>query len=344
MAPTIRDVAELAGVHPSTVSRVFSGNEKISKRTRQRVMEAAHHLGFHPNAVARSLSRRLSNTLGLVIPHMRSEFFEDPFFPQVVKGLMTESYPHNFRLIIAGSDSREEELDQSLALLRSRHADGIIVLTSHLDGATIQELRANTHPFVIVGRPALTFPDLSWVNTDNIAATALMTTHLLDLGHRQIAFIGGRNDAVVTADRLAGYRQALRGAGIPFDEGLIEYGNFHQEGGTAAMARLLARRPTLTGVVVASDLMAVGAMEALAIAGRRVPDDISIVGSNDSALASLMIPPLTSSRVPYAELARLAAHALIEMVLGERDEPFTRLLPCPLIVRGSTAPAGGVSL
>jgi DNA-binding LacI/PurR family transcriptional regulator len=339
MRTTIKDVAELAQVHPSTVSRVFSGNAKISQKTRLRVMQAARQLNFHPNAIARSLSMQRAHAVGMVIPYTHEEFFLDPFFPQVLRGMSTIVYPQGFRLTISGAESLENEPHLALDLLRSRQVDGIIVQASRLNVDTTTALLSEGLPFVLLGRPVKDTPAIWWVEVDAYAATLEAITHLVALGHRRIGFIGGDATLVVTLDRLQGYRQALRRARLPFDEDLVTYGGFQQDSGVQAAQRFVEmgdERPT--AIYAANDLMAIGAMQALKAAGLRVPRDCSVVGSNDSEAASWVVPSLTSSRAPYYDLGCEAARALL-MQLKDANQPVVKkCLPCSLIVRDSTAP------
>lgn len=342
MRTTIKDVAHLARVHPSTVSRVFSGSARISEETRSRVLRAASQLNFHPNAIARSLSMQRAYTLGIIIPHTQDELFQDPFFPQVVRGIMMVIHPKGFRLVIAGTDNLGDEPHLAIDLIRSRQVDGIIVQASRLNVDTTATLLAERLPFVLLGRPLEDAPGIWWVEVDARAATAEAITHLIELGHRRIGFIGGHPTMVVTLDRLQGYRQALRRARLPFDKRLVKYGGFRRDGGAEAMRQFVALgddRPS--AVYAANDLMAIGAMTEAQAAGLRVPDDCSVIGSNDSEAAALVVPHLTSSRSPYFELGQQAARALLIQLEDPTRSAVKQLLPSPLIVRDSTAPPAG---
>lgn len=343
MKVTIKHVAKLAQVHSSTVSRVFSGKAKISPATRERVLAAAAELNFHPNAIARSLTTRRAHVLGMVIPYTREEFFLDPFFPQVLRGLSDVACRQGFRLLLAGVEDPAREPEAVLQLIRSQQVDGIIVQASRVGVDTTDVLLAEHHPFVLLGRPVEDADEISWVEVDARQATLEAVRHLIGLGHRRVAFIGGHPNMVVTLDRLEGYRQALGEAGLAYDERLVGYGDFGLEGGAEAARRFLSMngsRPT--AICAANDLMAVGAMQALAERDLRIPVDCSVVGSNDSPIAALSCPCLTSSCAPYHELARQAAQALIAQLEGSLAAPVKRLLACQLVVRDSTAPPGGL--
>ncbi len=341
MAVTIKDVAELAGVHSSTVSRVFAGHTNISDATRKRVLAAASKLNFHPNAIAGALRTQRANALGMVIPYTHDEFFIDPFFPEVVRGLTTVLCPLGLRLSIAGVENLADEPNAVMQMVRTRLVDGIIVQASRVNVDTTSLLLTEGLPFVLLGRPLEDHPDIHWVEVDGRSATREAVELFISLGHRRIAFIGGQRDLVVTLDRLEGYHAALGAAGLSCDDHLVDYGDFLVEGGREAMQRLLSlpRRRRPTAVFAANDLMAVGVMLAVRAAGLQVPQDCSVIGSNDSPLAALVTPHLTSSRADYNHLARHAARSLINQI-EHPDEapPVKELIPCELITRESTAP------
>ena len=335
---TIRDVAERADVHPSTVSRVFSGNAKISEQTRQRVLEAASDLGFQPNAIARSLSVQRTETIAVIVPHVFSGYFEDCFFPQVMAGLLDVAYRRGFRVLVGGSDSHQDEITQTFQVLGSRQADGIVVLSNRLDVDTVGALRRQTTPFVLLGRPVVDYPDIAWIDTDNSRYSGLAVDYLIKLGHRRIAYVGGDPDVAVTHERLTGYRRAMNQAGLPQRDEWIDFGYFAEDGGYQAvqrMAHLGAERPT--AYFAANDLMAIGVMRALREEGINVPEQVSVIGTNDSPESHHVVPALTTLRVPYARMAAAAADLLIDTILGDRVVAKHAYVECELIVRDSTA-------
>lgn len=341
---TIRDVADKAGVHPSTVSRVFSGNAKISETTRERVLDAAERLGFHPNAIARSLSVQRTETIAVVVPHVFRGYFEDAFFPQVMSGLIDVAYARGYRVLIGGSSSHADEITQIFQILGSRQADGIVVLSPRLDVDTVGALRRQTTPFVLLGRPVCDYEGICWVDTDNTLHTAEAVRHLIERGHRRIACVGGDPEVAVTGERIAGYRAAMERADLPLDDRWLHYGYFADEGGYHAglrMEELGEAAPT--AYYAANDLMAIGIMRALRELGRRIPEDVSIVGTNDSPEAHHVLPALTTLAVPYAEMAAEAGRLLIDAILEGRSPEGQVIVPSRLIVRDSTAPPPSAS-
>lgn len=337
---TIRDVAAQAGVNPSTVSRVFSGKAKISEQTRLRVLAAAEALGFQPNAIARSLSVRRTNTIAVVIPHIYDGYFDDSFFPQVMRGLLQAAYPLDFRVLVSGSQSHMDGITQTFQILGSHQADGIVVLSNRLDVDTVGALAAQGVPFVLIGKPPISYAAISWIDADNEACTARVITHLLGQGHRRIAFVGGDPDVAVTRERLRGYQQAMSAARLYSCDCWIDYGYFAEAGGYKAVERMLPLgNDAPTAYYAANDLMAVGILRALRDHHIAVPQQVSVIGTNDSAEATHVVPALTTLRVPYAEMAARAATILIEQILAEEDRlPIQQIVDCELIERQSSAP------
>lgn len=315
---TIRDVAVKAGVHPSTVSRVFSGNAKISEETQTRVLEAARKLGFHPNAIARSLSVKRTYTIAIVIPHIYSGYFDDEFFPQVVQGLLNFAYPIGYRVLVGGSNSHSDEIVQTFDILGSRQADGIVVLSNRLDVDTVGAMREQDTPFVLLGRPPAPYRDVSWVDADNEYYTSEAINYLIRLGHKRIAYVGGDPEVAVTGERQRGYEAAMAQAKLSIDPRWIEYGYFGEEGGYYAVTRMSQLgNGAPTAYYAANDLMAFGILRALREKGISVPQQVSVIGTNDSGTCLHVTPTLTTLRVPYAQMAAQAADILVQAIEEE---------------------------
>lgn len=336
---TIRDVAAKAGVNPSTVSRVFSGKAKISEATQRRVLAAAATLDFHPNAIARSLSVRRTNTIAVVIPHIFPGYFEDRFFPQVMRGLLEVSYARGYRVLVGGSSSHKDNITQTFEILGSRQADGIVVLTNRLDVDTVGALHEQQTPFVLVGRPPTNYTDISWVDANNERHTREAVNHLLAHGHRRIAFVGGDPEVAVTGERLAGYQAAMAAAQLPQHPEWIDFGYFAEAGGYKAVQRLTQLgAATPTAYYAANDLMAIGILRALRELGICVPKQVSVIGTNNAPEAAHVYPPLTTLDVPYAEMAAAAATILIERIADDKILPVQKYVDCKLVIRSSTGP------
>ncbi len=331
------EVARAAGVSQSTVSRVVNGNPRVDPEVRRTVEREIRRLGYVPNMAARTLVTRRSGSVGVVIPEPASRIFGDPFFAQVLRGISVALNARRQRLVLLIAENQEQE--RLLApYLMAGHVDGIIMYSLHGDDPLPEELRRRGIQVVVGGLPPRG-TRVSYVDTDNVGGATSATAHLLSLGRRVVATIAGPQDMVAGIDRLSGHRQALAAAGQTVDERLIAHGEFTRDSGLRAMTELLERRPDIDGVFVASDLMASGALEALRAAGRRVPQDVAVVGFDDSPIALMTDPPLTSIRQSPEVMGR----ELVELLFGriESRDPVLRkvLLDTELVVRGSSGGA-----
>lgn len=308
---TLEEVAARAGVGRGTVSRVINGSPRVSDATRAAVEAAVAELGYVPNTAARALAANRTDAIALVVPESESRFFAEPYFSDMLKGVgaALSDTEMQLLLIFAGSDRERRRLAQYLAAHR---VDGVLLVSVHADDPLPDLLAQLEIPAVISG-PRSAAETLASVDSDNYGGARQAVEHLLSGGRRRIAHITGRLDVYGAQRRIDGYRDALSDAGHEADEALIEAGDFTEEGGRRAMAALLERRPTLDAVFAASDVTAAGARQALREAGRRIPDDVALVGYDDSAIARHMDPPLTSVRQPIEEMG----HHMIDLLLTE---------------------------
>jgi DNA-binding LacI/PurR family transcriptional regulator len=314
---------------------VVNGSPKVSPELRRNVERVIDRLGYTPNRAARSLVTRRSESVAVVITEPAARLFSDPFFPRIIRGISTALAARDLQLVLLMPDDIEEER-RTVRYLTGGHVDGVVLVSLHGDDPLPTELAARRVPCVVVGRPPRG-AHVDHVDADNRGGAKLATRHLLDLGRSRIATIAGPADMVAGQDRLAGYRDALYDAGVNVDPELIAVGDFTHEGGAAAMEQLLARRPDLDALFAASDLMAVGALGVLQAIGRNVPDDVAVVGYDDSPVATTTRPPLTSIRQPVEEMGREMVHLLAEsMDRGDRI-PRQVVLATELIPRASSA-------
>lgn len=334
--PTLEEVAVRAGVGRGTVSRVINGSSKVSEHTRAAVEAAVAELGYVPNRAARALAANRTDAIALVIPEPEERFFAEPYFSDVVRGVGAALAETDVQLVLtlAGSDRERRRLAQYLS---GHRVDGVLLASVHA-GDPLPELLAELGiPTVISGRrsPAEALP---CVDSDNLAGAAEAVRHLLERGRRTIATITGPLDVYGARCRLDGYRRALAGAGRPAEEALVAAGDFTEDGGRRAMRELLERRPGLDAVFAASDVMAAGARRELRAAGRRIPQDVALVGFDDSVVARHMDPPLTSVRQPIEEMGRTMARLLLARIAGEDagEGGGTVVLPNRLVVRESS--------
>jgi DNA-binding LacI/PurR family transcriptional regulator len=337
--PTSADVAAMAHVSRTTVSFVL--NERVDIRipddTRQRVLDAAATLGYHPNSVARQLAGGASRTLGLVLRQSPEQVANDGLLAETLRGLAGAARAADHRVLLETLVPGE---GRYASLVRSGRTDGLIVSGPRYDDDELVDLARDGFPVVIQGSlPGLEVPS---VDVDNEAGARLAVEHLLALGHRRIACITNAPLAYTAAsERLAGYRGALAAAGIDEEPGLVVEGAFDAQSGHRAMAEILART-TPDAFFVASDVVAIGAIAGLREAGLSVPGDISVVGFDAIPLAAYLDPPLTTISLPAHDLGRAAGLALLDRIAG-RPVAGRTLLPTELIVRASTAPRHGAA-
>lgn len=332
-APTLDEVARLAGVSRATASRAINGGNRVSATAQAAVQAAVESLGYSPNQAARSLVTRRTDSIGLVVPEPDERVFTDPFFVHTLRGVNRVLAARDLQLVLLLARPGDEER-RMLRYLRKRHIDGALVVSHHRNDRLADYLAALALPCAFVGRPFTSADKVAYVDTDNVAGGRLATELLIDRGCRAIGTITGPGDMAAGADRLQGYRAAMREAGLP-DDAVVE-GDFTELGGETAAKELLARHPDLDGLVVASDLMAAGALRVLSGLGRRVPDDVAVTGYDDLGVSERTVPPLTTIRNPIGEMAEHATRLLLEQIEGERERQAIRVIfPPSLVVRGS---------
>lgn len=329
--PTIHDVAERAGVSKSLVSLVLRGAPNVSDRRRAAVAQAVTDLGYRPNAVARSLVEQRTRTVGVLVSNLHN-----PFFAEVVDGLQEQATALGYRVLLGsgnGLSVREEETVEALLELR---VEGLVMLNPVLDAWVVDDASRSV-PVVVVGRHDLRLLRVDTVSSDDARGTALAVEHLIGLGHRHIAHIAAGR--VAAADpRRQGYEAAMRRAGLGAQIRVSSGDYTTDEGGYEGMTKLLAERPPPTAVLAHNDLAAVGAMGALDDAGLRVPDDVSLVGYDNSYLAGVRHLSLTSVSQPRLEMGRLALTAVHERIDNSDGPARNDVLEPVLVVRATTAP------
>ena len=330
---TLEEVAAAAGVSRATVSRVVNGLDRVSPKTRLSVQLAVERLGYTPNRVARSLATRRTDSVALVIPEPATKLFGDPFFPRIVTGISEVLSAADKQLVLLAPQSHDDEvrLERYLA---AAQADGVLLVSLHGDDPLPSHLLKRGIPMVVGGRPPI--EGVSYVDIDNVQGAMSAVRHLIKLGRRRIATITGPLDMGSGADRLEGYRRALKEAGLPRDSALEATGRFEQEPARRAMGELLDRAPDIDAVFAASDLMAAGALQALRRAGRRVPEDVAVVGYDDSLIASSTEPPLSSVRQPTEDMGREMARLLLATVASTSRPARRVILDTQLVIRQSS--------
>ncbi|MCP2164168.1 LacI family DNA-binding transcriptional regulator [Goodfellowiella coeruleoviolacea] len=330
--PTLEEVARVAGVSRSTVSRVINDLPHVSRKARESVARAIQTLGYVPNQAARSLATKRTNSVALVFSEHGTRVFGDPFFAGVLRGIYAGMAGSQRQLVLLMSQEPGDDSQLEQYLLNG-HVDGVLVVSLHGRDPLPRRLTEAGVPVVLVGRP-LAGGNVPYVDSDNFHGGWEAARHLVATGRRRIATIAGPKDMAAGIDRLVGWRRGMSEAGLPADA--VVHSDFTVEGGSAAMTELLTRYPDVDAVFAAADIIAVGAMQALTAHGRRIPDDVAVVGHDDSIFASSTVPPLTTVRQSVEELGRTTTWRLLAQLAGEEDLPPSVLLPTELIRRASS--------
>jgi DNA-binding LacI/PurR family transcriptional regulator len=332
-ARTLEEVAAVAGVSKSTVSRVINGTPGVSRRAAEAVRGAIASSGYVPNQAARTLVTRRAGSIALVVSEAEGRVFSDPFFASMVRGANSVLLDRNMHLVLMlAEDDRSRR--KVAEYLRNGHVDGGLLLSTHVHDPLPRTLTAEGLPVVLSARPAQQLA-ISYVDVDNAAGAGLAVDHLAARGCRAIATIAGPQDMPAGQDRLSGYRAALRRHRMPVRPAHIAYGQFDRLSGVRAAEELLGRKVPFDGLFVASDLMALGALAVLAEHGVRVPEDVAIVGFDDSVAAQEARPALTTVRQPVEDMGRALTQALLERI-ADPDAPVTARIYRPtLVVRDS---------
>ncbi|GAA1917207.1 LacI family DNA-binding transcriptional regulator [Streptomyces sodiiphilus] len=332
--PTIKTVAARAGVGRTTVSRVLNGSPLVSPEARAAVMEAIAELNYVPNSVARSLVTSRTDSIALVIPESESRLGAEPYFSAIIRGVSLQLATTRVQLLLTlVRDQRE--LDRLTEFLSARRVDGVLLVSVHRDDPLPGLLQELGLPTVLAGRRSPDEP-LNHAHSDNVGGATEAVRHLLERGRRSIATITGPLDMEVGNSRLQGWADALAEGGIEPDDALVAPADFTEEGGRVAMRALLERRPALDAVFAASDVMAAGALAELNRRGRRVPDDVAVVGFDDSIVARHTDPPLTTVRQSVEEMGRTITRLLLQEIAEPGSAEKCVLLPTSLVVRDST--------
>lgn len=332
---TSLDVARRAGVSRTTVSFVLNNvsGMHISEETKKRVMQAAHDLGYVPDAAAQALASGRSKTIGLLLARRPHVVASDMFLIQILDVLAHEINRQGMRLLLQVVEDFQDR-ESYLKLVRSNSLDGVIYSGPRIEDMPLYSLIEHNVPTVVMG--AVPGANYYSVDVDNRAAARLAVSHLVELGHTRIGIITNAQASYTAAvQRLNGYQDALIEAGIPFDPGLVRYGEFDSESGYSQMKSLLEVSPPPTAMFVASDVVAFGAMSAIRERGLVIPGDIALVGFDDVPVSRYTEPSLTSIQLPAADLARCACEMVVCLVNGDRPPQRQVLLQARLVVRQS---------
>jgi DNA-binding LacI/PurR family transcriptional regulator len=329
---TRREVAERAGVSVAVVSYVVNdGPRPVAPETRIKVERAIEELGYYPNELARSLSRKQTAIIGLIIPSL-----VNPVYAEIADSLARYCAAEGYRVIL-GSSGRDHQSEVEFAKsLRAKQVDGVVMIPSESPEEILEPLQLARIPAVVLEHE---LPNTHCIAIDDLQGGQLATQHLLSLGHRRIGMIKRKQSSALSHLRYIGFRNTLQAAGIPLDPVLVVESRAGQASGYASMQKLLALPQPPTAVFAHNDVLAMGAISAIYRAGLTVPHDISIVGYDDTIQATYFNPPLTTIKIPIAEMGRVAGTTILDLVKNNNLlSPQTTTLPVQLIVRASTTP------
>ena len=335
---TIREVARAAGVSTATVSRVFSNSPLVSPETAQRVMDHAARLDYWPNSAARSLSTRCNQTFGVMLPDLFGEFYSD-----LMRGLDREAGLHGYKILLSSSHSNSNDVLAASRVMLGR-IDGLILLAPDEESIETVERVRRRLPVVLLN-PRAPVAGCHSVGIANYAGARLAVQHLLDLGHRRLAFIAGPEGNGDAEERLRGFRDALGEGGLDPDQALVLPGDFREMTGMEACAPILEAAVRPTAVFAANDSMAIGLLRALHGAGLQVPRDMAVVGFDNVAMAGFLNPSLTTIHVDACGLGRQAVQLMLQAIEGDDDAPSIQtVIPTTLKIRESCGDQSGTSL
>jgi LacI family transcriptional regulator len=329
---TIRDVAERAGVSTTTVSHVLNQTRKVDEATAARVRGAIQELRYRPNALARSMRRGRTHTVGIILPDIAN-----PFFGDLARWLEDALFETGYSAIMCNSDGNSQKEARYLDVLLSKKVDGLLLIGASQPSEQLRHLLDIGPPLVVIDRELDDLP-VSQVLVANREGGLLAGRHLLELGHRIVGVIAGPGEVGTSAKRLEGFRSAFAEAGVAIPARRVTRGDFRAGGGRAAMEALLARPSRPTAVFAENDLMALGAVAAVHGAGLEVPDDVSVVGFDGIDVGAAVAPPLTTVVQSTAAIARTAVELLLAQLADGGALPRSTELPVTLAVRGSTGP------
>ncbi|MCW2760743.1 MAG: LacI family transcriptional regulator [Marmoricola sp.] len=332
--PTLRDVAEVAGVHAGTASRALNPETRrlVNAETARRVLRAAESLGYQPNPIARSLKTSRSGTIGLVLPDLTN-----PLFPPIVRGMEDVLRPAGYSALIVNTDNDPDRERELVGSLRSRQVEGMIIATARLKHPLLNELHQQGVKIVLVNRRTESV-DFSCITPDDSAGITLAVKHLAKLGHTRILHLAGPQTTSTGLIRARAFETAVRDEGLATDPSLrVPCLHWSEQSGAAGLARALDDGVEFTGIVAGNDLIALGCYDVFKARGISCPEDVSVVGFNDMPFLDKMDPPLTTVRVPHHQIGMEAGRMLVEALKEPDRSTRSVLLPLSLVVRGSTA-------
>lgn len=325
---TVKDVAEAAGVSPSTVSRVISDNPRISRQTKDKVLKVMEKLKFEPNAIARSLASRKTGIIGVIMPVRTTETLLNPFFPEALRGLVQGASKLGCDVLISTNSSAKDETGVIKSFIRSGKADGLILMTSRENDPSLDYLADTDFPFVVIGSGS--GYEINTVDNDNVRAAFDLTEHIIKKGKKNLAFAGGDIRLNVTKDRLTGFKKALEKWDIEFKEDMVHTGDFNEESGMRIGKELIESGKLPDAVISTDDVIAFGLASTFMDKGIRIPDDVAIGSFNNSVLSRYSKCDLTTVDINAYELGEKAVEVVSEAI-ATGDRNIRSLIPHTLV-------------
>jgi DNA-binding LacI/PurR family transcriptional regulator len=334
--PNIFDVARLAGVSKSTVSRVLNGSDRVSEASRQAVLRAMEELGFRPNSAARRLAGSADRRIGLLLPFFGS-MFSSFYVYEIIRGVGQVVSERDTELLLHFQHEDRNGDDLRRRLTANGALGGWVIADEMVDDALLEEVREAGIPFVLLNRES-SVPWSSWATVDNRGAAVAAVEHLVSLGHTRIATLTGPLHQPPARERLEGFREAMAARGLQVPDSWVARCDFQRQLAAEETVRMLRESPRPTAIFAASDLMAAGAYEAASSLGLRIPEDLSVVGFDDDCIAAQLLPRLTTVRQPLQDAARAATSWLLDHLEDRNGQPLRVRLPAFLVERESCAP------
>jgi len=328
MKPTINDVAKQAKVSTATVSRIINGLSGYTEETRQTVVNVIREMGYKPNAIARGLVNKRTHTMGVLLPNISSRLAT-----VLLKGIENRAHHLDYSVVICNTENDGKRTMEYLDVLSEKQVDGIIITSEWLKDAYGEALLAMKIPVVLVLTVSYRFP-IPYIKVDDKQAAYQATKYLIDKGHKEIGIISGpQEDKLAGLPRIEGYKQALADYRLTISEDRIAYGDFTYKSGRRGIEEVFERSPDITAVFVASDEMALGVLSYAYKKGIKIPDDLSVIGYDDTQDAEMAIPPLTTVHQPIYEMGERA----VEMLFGAKGTVESVIMPHHIVERNSVA-------
>jgi len=334
MPVTLQDIATRLGVSVATVSRALAGYSGVAPATRQRVVQAAQEMGYHPNVTARRLQKQRTDVIGFIIPTFGPRF-SDPYFSELMAGIGNAAAEQDYDVLVSTcSPDTPDEMQTYERFVQGRRVDGTLVVRTREQDARIAYLLEQQFPFVAFGRSRVQ-NDFCYLDVDGAAGIREATHHLINLGHRRVAIILPPENLTFTHYRRVGFEEAMAEADLPIEQTLVEHGDLTERSGHEIGRVFLTRDDSPSAIIACNDLMALGVVSAAQGLGLTVGRDVAVIGFDDVSLAAHSHPPLTTVRQPIYEIGQRVCRMLVQLIEGETLEERHVILKPRLVVRES---------